>query len=128
MLGSSRVRLCSGTGLSMAGHRRGLAKLRTTEVTTGFDIAWRNMNDAQKSKVAKEYSAYEAQDWHALTLEQKRASKSPLRPFHDKHSSLISLHDCLWSTRDRRSLREMEGPGRSCGRHCHRHQSLCLYP
>jgi hypothetical protein len=54
--------------------QRGYARVRTVEVSTGFDDAWRNMNETQKAKTIADYSAYESQDWHTLTLEQKRAS------------------------------------------------------
>ena len=61
--------------LGPAARRHGYAsRVRTTEVATGFDATWRTLDGAQRAQLAKEYAAYEAQDWHQLTLEQKRAS------------------------------------------------------
>lgn len=60
--------------ITTGASRRHYSKVRTTEVTTGFDKAWRTMGEEQKAQVIKEYSALEAQDWHTLTVDQKRAS------------------------------------------------------
>lgn len=57
-----------------ARHHGYASRVRTTEVATGFDATWRTLDSAQRAQLAKEYAVYEAQDWHLLTLEQKRAS------------------------------------------------------
>ena len=54
--------------------QRCYSKGKFREVTTGFDLAWNKMNKEQKDKVIKEYAVLESQDWHNLSLEQKRAS------------------------------------------------------
>ena len=52
----------------------GYAKSSRLEIANGFEKSWRTMSDAQKAPIIKEYTALEAEDWHTLSLEQKRAS------------------------------------------------------
>ena len=50
------------------------AKSSRLEIANGFEKNWRTMSDVQKAPIIKEYTALEAEDWHTLSLEQKRAS------------------------------------------------------
>lgn len=62
---------------------RGLAfarKGKLVEVANGFEETWQKLSEADKAPLIKEYSALETQDWHTLTLEQKRNSKSSSIP------------------------------------------------
>lgn len=58
---------------------RAYSRTAGAEVETGFDVAWGGMREEERARLAHDYAAYEAQDWHALTLEQKRACTVPPR-------------------------------------------------
>lgn len=79
---------------------------RSLDVANGFEVRWRALTDAQREAASKEYAALEAQDWHTLSLEQKRASTGgPLaRLATHRLAHLCSIHDCLWRTRRGGSL------------------------
>lgn len=47
---------------------------RSLDVANGFEVRWRTLTDAQRESISREYAPLEAQDWHTLSLEQKRAS------------------------------------------------------
>lgn len=107
-------------------HGRSYAKVRTTEVVTGFDAAWRAMGKEERDKIIKEYAAYEAQDWHSLSLEQKRASIPRMMVCVTRRLPASSLHDCVWGAGRGGSVRGVQGAWRSCRCHGGRPGGLCV--
>lgn len=85
LLASSRCRLVRGSRLLCwrrpAARSASSITLVSKEVETGFDVAWRTMSHEERLKLIEQYERVEKQDWHNLTLEQKRA-RTLRNPLH----------------------------------------------
>ena len=86
------------SSLALRFGRRAYAKICTKEVVTGFDTAWRGMSKEERDRTIKDYAVYESQDWHTLSLEQKRASNLFKFSLSDPELCAASIYDCLWTT------------------------------
>lgn len=114
------------SSLALRFGRRTYAKICTKEVVTGFDMAWRGMGKEERDKTIKDYAVYESQDWHTLSLEQKRASTLFKLSFADPELCAASLYDCLRTTRGCGPLRGIQGVWRSYGGHGWRDWRVCV--
>lgn len=69
---------CYSTATSAVGSAASRFKAFPNVKETGFESQWRQLSEAERDVVEKEYQEIGKGDWHKLTFDQMRACKNPL--------------------------------------------------